>query len=67
MDITVGKPPIDGMREMRIRFHEVIDEFGFAADVTVWVEDCDSVSDLHERALNRAREFLLRAINSPPD
>lgn len=63
MEITVGKPVIDGKVEMRVSYFEEIDGLGFSAEVTVWVPHTDSLSELESLAKTQAEQFLLRAVS----
>jgi hypothetical protein len=56
-------PPLNGyqgMKELRLGFHKSEDEFGYNADVNVWVKQSDSVSAMHSEAAQKAKFFSQR-------
>jgi len=61
--------PYEGMKELSFNFHKMKEfgesgEFGFNADVNVWVPYSDSLSEMHEAAKPQLREFLEEILKS---
>lgn len=52
------------MKELRFSFYKVEDEFGFNADVIVWVKQDDSVAAMRAAAAQKAKLFLSEMLAS---
>jgi hypothetical protein len=67
MEIDFVQKPSNGMAEVSISYYEVINDFGFRADVTVWVPFVDSYEKLHASAKEASKQFLERALLAHSD
>jgi len=70
-EVETRKPftPFEGMKELSFNFSKMKDfgesgEFGFNADVNVWVPYSDSLSEMNEAAKPELREFLEQMLKS---
>lgn len=64
MNVNVFSEPVNGKQCLTVTFSEEIDGLFHSADVTVFVEPCDSRTELAARAKHAARSFLSRCLES---
>jgi hypothetical protein len=65
--VHVGKTPISGKIETDVRYEIEVDGLVHTITVNTWVEDCDSRSELYERAKQSAASLLSLAVDQEPD
>jgi hypothetical protein len=62
MEVNVFSKPVNGKACLTVTFSEEIDGLFHSADVIVFVEPCDSRTELAARAKTAARSFLSRCL-----
>lgn len=61
--ITIEAEPIDGRLSAWVSLREIIHDFGYEAEVRVWVEATDSMAEVHQKALSETATFLQRLLS----
>lgn len=63
MEININNyHPGDELVEAIVRYHEIINGHGYSAQLSVWVPNLDSRSEIRRLAAEEAKKFLERAL-----